>query len=88
MERVHIAFFGLRNVGKSSLVNAITSQNLSVVSEVKGTTTDPVKKSMELLPIGPVVIIDTAGLDDVGELGKLRMKKQWRFFIRQILPWW
>ena len=72
MERVHIAFFGLRNVGKSSLVNAITSQNLSVVSEVKGTTTDPVKKSMELLPIGPVVIIDTAGLDDVGELGKLR----------------
>lgn len=75
MERVHIAFFGLRNVGKSSLVNAITSQNLSVVSEVKGTTTDPVKKSMELLPIGPVVIIDTAGLDDVGELGKLRMKK-------------
>ena len=74
-ERVHIAFFGLRNVGKSSLVNAITGQELSVVSDVKGTTTDPVKKAMELLPLGPVVIIDTAGLDDEGKLGDLRVKK-------------
>ena len=74
-ERVHIAFFGLRNVGKSSLVNAVTGQELSVVSDVKGTTTDPVKKSMELLPLGPVVIIDTAGIDDEGELGSLRIQK-------------
>ena len=74
-ERVHIAFFGLRNAGKSSLVNAVTGQNLSIVSEVKGTTTDPVSKAMELLPLGPVVIIDTPGLDDVGELGELRVKR-------------
>lgn len=74
-ERVHISFFGRRNVGKSSLVNAITGQSLSVVSEVKGTTTDPVKKSMELLPAGPVVIIDTPGFDDEGELGVLRIQK-------------
>lgn len=74
-ERVHIAFFGLRNVGKSSLVNRVTGQELSVVSDVKGTTTDPVKKAMELLPLGPVVIIDTAGFDDEGELGGLRVKK-------------
>ncbi|MBE6751819.1 MAG: [FeFe] hydrogenase H-cluster maturation GTPase HydF [Ruminococcaceae bacterium] len=74
-ERLHIAFFGLRNAGKSSVVNAITNQSLSVVSEVKGTTTDPVKKAMELLPIGPVVIIDTAGIDDEGELGELRIEK-------------
>ncbi|MCQ2744510.1 MAG: [FeFe] hydrogenase H-cluster maturation GTPase HydF [bacterium] len=74
-ERLHIAFFGCRNVGKSSLVNAVTNQELSVVSDVKGTTTDPVKKAMELLPIGPVVIIDTAGLDDEGELGNLRIEK-------------
>ena len=74
-ERIHIAFFGLRNAGKSSLVNAITNQELSVVSEIKGTTTDPVKKSMELLPLGPVVIIDTPGLDDEGTLGELRIKK-------------
>ena len=74
-ERVHIAFFGLRNVGKSSLVNAVTGQELSVVSDIKGTTTDPVKKAMELLPLGPVVIIDTAGLDDEGKLGDLRVKK-------------
>lgn len=74
-ERVHIAFFGLRNAGKSSLVNAVTGQELSVVSEVKGTTTDPVKKAMELLPIGPVVIIDTPGIDDEGELGTMRVKK-------------
>ena len=74
-ERVHIAFFGLRNAGKSSVVNAVTNQELSVVSDVKGTTTDPVKKAMELLPIGPVVIIDTAGIDDEGDLGELRVKK-------------
>lgn len=74
-ERVHISFFGKRNAGKSSLVNAITGQTLSVVSDVAGTTTDPVKKAMELLPIGPVVIMDTAGFDDEGELGELRVKK-------------
>ena len=74
-ERVHIAFFGLRNAGKSSVVNKITNQELSVVSDVKGTTTDPVKKAMELLPIGPVVIIDTAGIDDEGDLGELRVEK-------------
>ena len=74
-ERVHIGFFGLRNAGKSSLVNAVTGQQLSVVSEVKGTTTDPVKKAMELLPLGPVVIIDTPGIDDTGELGEQRVLK-------------
>lgn len=74
-ERVHIGFFGLRNAGKSSLVNAVTGQNLSVVSPVKGTTTDPVQKAMELLPLGPVVILDTPGLDDEGELGALRVEK-------------
>lgn len=74
-ERVYISFFGRRNVGKSSLVNAVTGQNLSVVSEMKGTTTDPVKKSMELLPIGSVVINDTPGFDDEGELGNLRVQK-------------
>ncbi len=74
-ERPHIAFFGRRNAGKSSLVNAVTGQQLSVVSDVKGTTTDPVKKAMELLPLGPVVIIDTPGIDDEGMLGELRVKK-------------
>ncbi len=74
-ERVHIGFFGLRNAGKSSLVNAVTGQQLSVVSDVKGTTTDPVKKAMELLPMGPVVIIDTPGIDDEGQLGEQRVKK-------------
>ena len=74
-ERIHIGFFGMRNAGKSSLVNAVTGQQLSVVSDVKGTTTDPVKKAMELLPLGPVVIIDTPGLDDEGELGNLRVQK-------------
>ena len=74
-ERLHISFFGLRNAGKSSLVNAVTGQSLSVVSDVKGTTTDPVRKAMELLPIGPVVIIDTPGIDDEGELGELRVSK-------------
>lgn len=74
-DRLHISFFGRRNVGKSSLVNKITGQSLSVVSDVLGTTTDPVKKSMELLPLGPVVIIDTPGFDDEGDLGLLRVKK-------------
>ena len=74
-ERVHIGFFGRRNAGKSSLVNAITGQELSVVSDVKGTTTDPVYKAMELLPIGPVMILDTPGFDDEGTLGALRVQK-------------
>lgn len=74
-ERKHIGFFGMRNAGKSSLVNAVTGQDLAVVSDYAGTTTDPVKKAMELLPLGPVVIIDTPGFDDEGELGELRIKK-------------
>ena len=74
-ERIHIGFFGLRNAGKSSLVNAVTGQELSVVSDVLGTTTDPVKKAMELLPLGAVVIIDTPGFDDTGALGEMRVKK-------------
>lgn len=74
-ERTHIAFFGRRNAGKSSLINAVTGQELAVVSDQKGTTTDPVYKSMELLPLGPVVVIDTPGYDDEGELGELRVKK-------------
>ena len=79
-ERIHIGFFGRRNAGKSSGVNAVTGQDLAVVSDVKGTTTDPVSKAMELLPLGPVMIIDTPGFDDEGELGLLRVKK-----TRQIL---
>ena len=74
-ERIHIGFFGRRNAGKSSLVNAVTGQALSVVSDVKGTTTDPVKKAMELLPLGPVLIIDTPGFDDEGALGEKRVQK-------------
>ena len=74
-ERIHIGFFGMRNAGKSSLVNAVTGQALSLVSEVKGTTTDPVKKAMELLPLGPVVIVDTPGLDDEGVLGVMRVQR-------------
>lgn len=74
-ERIHIGFFGLRNAGKSSLINAIASQDVSVVSDYKGTTTDAVKKSMELLPLGPIVLIDTPGFDDEGELGNLRLEK-------------
>lgn len=74
-ERIHIGFFGLRNAGKSSLVNAVTGQSLSVISDVAGTTTDPVRKAMEILPIGPVVIIDTPGFDDEGTLGELRVEK-------------
>lgn len=74
-ERLHIGFFGRRNAGKSSVVNAVTGQELAVVSDVKGTTTDPVQKSMELLPLGPVMIIDTPGFDDEGELGLKRVQK-------------
>ncbi len=74
-ERVHIAFFGRRNVGKSSLVNAFTGQEIAIVSDVKGTTTDPVTKAMELLPMGPVQIIDTPGIDDVGSLGEMRVSR-------------
>ncbi|MEE1218866.1 MAG: [FeFe] hydrogenase H-cluster maturation GTPase HydF [Ruminococcus sp.] len=74
-QRVHIGFFGRRNAGKSSIVNAITNQQVSVVSDVKGTTTDPVTKAMELLPLGPVVIIDTPGFDDEGSLGEMRVKR-------------
>ena len=74
-DRVHIGFFGKRNAGKSSIVNKVTGQELAVVSDVKGTTTDPVSKAMELLPMGPVVIIDTPGIDDEGYLGELRVLK-------------
>lgn len=77
-ERVHIGIFGRRNAGKSSIINAITGQNLAIVSDIKGTTTDPVLKSMELLPLGPVVIIDTPGLDDEGALGSLRIQKAYQ----------
>lgn len=79
-DRIHIGFFGRRNAGKSSVVNAVTGQDLAVVSDYKGTTTDPVSKAMELLPLGPVMIIDTPGFDDEGELGLLRVKK-----TRQVL---
>lgn len=79
-DRIHIGFFGKRNAGKSSVVNAVTGQELAVVSEIKGTTTDPVYKAMELLPLGPVMIIDTPGIDDEGALGELRVKK-----TRQVL---
>ena len=72
-DRIHIGIFGKRNAGKSSLINAVTSQNLAIVSDIKGTTTDPVQKAMELLPLGPVVMIDTPGLDGEGELGALRI---------------
>ena len=76
--RLHISFFGRRNAGKSSVVNAVTGQDLSIVSEVKGTTTDPVKKAMELLPLGPVVIIDTPGIDDDGKVGEKRVAKSYQ----------
>ena len=77
-ERIHIGIFGKRNAGKSSLINAITGQSLAIVSDIKGTTTDPVLKAMELLPLGPVVLIDTPGLDDEGELGELRIRKTYQ----------
>ena len=77
-DRIHIGIFGKRNAGKSSIINAITGQNLAIVSDVKGTTTDPVQKAMELLPLGPVNIIDTPGIDDTGELGKMRIEKSYQ----------
>ena len=77
-ERIHIGIFGRRNAGKSSIINALTGQELAIVSEVRGTTTDPVSKSMELLPLGPVVMIDTPGLDDEGGLGALRIQKAYQ----------
>ena len=76
--KLHIGFFGIRNAGKSTIVNRLTNQEVSLVSDFKGTTTDPVRKAMELLPIGPVVIIDTAGFDDEGQLGELRKQKTYR----------
>ena len=82
-ERVHIGFFGRTNVGKSSILNAIIGQELSVVSDIKGTTTDPVKKSMEISPVGAVVLIDTPGMDDTGILGKIRIEKTYQI-MRQI----
>src|SRR5512137_350494 len=80
--RLHIGFFGRRNVGKSSLLNAITRQQVSIVSEYAGTTTDPVEKPMELLPLGPVLFIDTAGIDDVGALGEMRVARTKQIFDR------
>ncbi len=80
--RLHIALFGLRNVGKSSVLNALTDQQVSIVSDVAGTTTDPVEKPMELLPLGPVLFIDTAGIDDTGKLGELRVSKTFQVFDR------
>ena len=80
--RLHIGLFGRRNVGKSSLLNALTRQAVSIVSDVAGTTTDPVEKPMELLPIGPVLFIDTAGIDDVGALGEMRVMKTRQVFDR------
>jgi len=77
-ERIHIGIFGKRNAGKSSIINALTGQNLAIVSDIKGTTTDPVLKAMELLPLGPVVMIDTPGLDDEGGLGALRVQKAYQ----------
>ncbi len=77
-DRIHIGIFGRRNAGKSSIINAITGQSLAIVSEVKGTTTDPVQKAMELLPLGPVMIIDTPGIDDDGELGEKRIEKSYQ----------
>lgn len=80
--RLHIGIFGRRNVGKSSLLNALTRQNVSIVSDVAGTTTDPVEKPMELLPVGPVLFIDTAGIDDAGALGELRVQRTRKVFDR------
>src|SRR5512138_208088 len=80
--RLHIGIFGRRNTGKSSLLNALVRQQVSIVSEVAGTTTDPVEKPMELLPIGPVLFIDTAGIDDVGALGQMRVQRTRQIFDR------
>ena len=77
-DRIHIGIFGKRNAGKSSIINAITGQQLAIVSEIKGTTTDPVQKAMELLPLGPVMVIDTPGIDDDGSLGEKRVEKTYQ----------
>ena len=86
--RVHIAFFGLRNAGKSTLVNSFAGQEIAIVSEVAGTTTDPVSKAMEILPLGPCVITDTAGLDDVGELGEMRVRKSFAILATTDIAVW
>ena len=87
--RVHIGFFGRRNVGKSSVVNRVTGQNLSIVSDTLGTTTDPVRKTMELLPLGPVLIIDTPGYDDEGSWGSSGWKRPGRCCARRMWRcWW
>ena len=80
--RIHISIFGKRNVGKSSFLNKLTGQKISIVSDIAGTTTDPIEKPMELLPIGSVVFIDTAGVDDIGSLGKLRVEKTYEVLGR------
>lgn len=86
--RIHIGLFGRRNAGKSSLINAMTGQDLAIVSNIKGTTTDPVQKAMELLPLGPVVLIDTPGLDDTGSLGRRVCGKPIRRCIKRISRSW
>lgn len=86
--RIHIAFFGLRNAGKSTLVNAFAGQNIAIVSDVAGTTTDPVSKAMEILPLGPCVLTDTAGLDDVGKLGGMRVKKSFAVLATTDIAIW
>jgi [FeFe] hydrogenase H-cluster maturation GTPase HydF len=86
--RVHVAFFGLRNAGKSTLVNAFTGQDIAIVSDVAGTTTDPVSKAMEILPLGPCLVTDTAGLDDVGELGAMRVEKTLRVLATADIAVW
>ena len=86
--RIHIAFFGLRNAGKSTLVNAFTGQQIAIVSDVPGTTTDPVSKAMEILPLGPCLITDTAGLDDVGELGTMRVEKTLKVLEKTDIAVW
>ena len=83
-ERTHIGIFGRRNAGKSSLINALTGQSLAIVSDVKGTTTDPVLKAMELLPLGPVVMIDTPGIDDEGNLGSMRVQKAFQILNKTV----
>ena len=80
--KIHIGIYGKTNVGKSSLINALTGQELAIVSDVKGTTTDPVFKAMELLPLGPVVFVDTPGLDDISELGEMRIKQAYKALSR------
>ena len=86
--RLHIAILGRRNAGKSSLINALTNQDIALVSPVPGTTTDPVKKAMEVPPLGPVMLIDTAGIDDEGELGQKRVKRTMKSWTQPMWPCW